>query len=103
MWKVDSDRNPPAIVDLIHYFLIFFLMFPNRDLLVRSKRPNFVVYFTLWTGKEELGCLTRPGAVSVTSVLPPPLDQWDAGGISLAISTNDASRMSAIRSRSTRR
>ena len=70
---------------------------------MRSKIPIFFVYFTLWTGTEELGCLIRPGAMSVTSVLPPPLDQWEAtreavigqaGSISrvLAILTNDVSR-----------
>ena len=80
-----------------------------------SKRPNYVVYFILWTGTEELGCLTisgtRPGAVSVMSVLPPPLNHWEvdrgvvigwAGSIwrVLTISTNDASLVSARTSRS---
>ena len=49
------------------------------------------------TGTEELGCLTRPGAMSVMSVLPPPLDQWEAGGISWVWQSRPMTRVACRR------
>ena len=42
MWKVDSDRNPPPIVDLIHQNVFLFIKLPLQLLFRAWTRPPFL-------------------------------------------------------------